>query len=158
MRTILNKPYHRRVLQSLLAEEKPNILALLETKVTDQGIQLEYLQKALREAVGPSYSVYLCCSEVRMGYSGTAILYRNDGPQPVRPPVQDFRQFCESIGASEEVLDATWEGRVVRVDYEGFTFVSVYNPNVKTDMFKMDFRVGPGGWDRSFCLLPAVGK
>ncbi|MAO45934.1 MAG: exodeoxyribonuclease III, partial [Crocinitomicaceae bacterium] len=96
-----------------------DVLGLQETKAQDNQV---------REALfGLSslndYEVY-SSSAVKKGYSGTAIITR------VAPI-----EVKAGIGLSE--FDT--EGRVLRAEFEGFHFVTVYTPNSSSGLKRLPF-------------------
>ena len=68
----------------------------------------------------------------RKGYSGTAILTKH---QPL------------SVQAGLGVADLDTEGRVLRLEFEAFHFVTVYTPNSSSGLKRLPFR---GTWDAAF--------
>lgn len=102
----------------------PDVLGLQETKAQDDQV---------REALfgWDTYEVY-SSSAVKKGYSGTAVLTKH---QPL------------SVQAGIGVQDLDQEGRVLRLEFDGFHFVTVYTPNASSGLKRLPFR---GEWDKAF--------
>ena len=102
----------------------PDVLGLQETKAQDDQV---------REALfgWDSYEVH-SSSAVKKGYSGTAVLTKHT-------PIQ----VQAGIGVHE--LDR--EGRVLRLEFQDFHFVTVYTPNASSGLKRLPFR---GQWDEAF--------
>jgi len=102
----------------------PDVLGLQETKAQDDQV---------REALfgWDTYEVY-SSSAVKKGYSGTAVLTKH---QPL------------SVQAGIGVQDLDQEGRVLRLEFDGFHFVTVYTPNASSGLKRLPFR---GEWDNAF--------
>lgn len=108
-----------------VAEMSPDILCLQETKA-----QLEDAQNAL--ALLPEYKSYINYSKARKGYSGTAILTKEE-PLSV----------TQDLGIEEH----DQEGRVVTAEFDSFYLVNVYTPNSGSGLKRLDYR---GTWDEVF--------
>jgi exodeoxyribonuclease-3 len=102
----------------------PDVLGLQETKAQDDQV---------REALfgWDTYEVF-SSSAVKKGYSGTAVLTK------VAP-----LQVQAGIG----VADLDQEGRVLRLEFPDFHFVTVYTPNASSGLKRLPFR---GEWDTAF--------
>ena len=102
----------------------PDVLGLQETKAQDDQV---------REALfgWDSYEVH-SSSAVKKGYSGTAVLTKHT-PLSIQ------------AGIGVESLDQ--EGRVLRLEFDTFHFVTVYTPNSSTGLKRLPFR---GTWDEAF--------
>lgn len=101
-----------------------DMLCLQETKAQDDQVT-----EALVNIEG--YHLY-SNSAVKKGYSGVAILTRQK-PQEVE----------SDMGIEEH----DQEGRVLRATFEEFHLVTVYVPNSKRDLSRLDYRQQ---WDRDF--------
>ena len=107
---------------SFLEVEKPDILCLQETRAGPD--QVEALSVRLRyQAWNPAE---------RPGYSGTAV-YSRTKPLSVR------------VGMG--ITEHDREGRVLAVELPKLFVVSVYTPNSRRDLSRLDYRVR---WDRAF--------
>ena len=102
----------------------PDILGLQETKAQDDQV---------REALfgWDTYEVF-SSSAIKKGYSGTAVLTK-EAPMHVQA----------GIG----VADLDHEGRVLRLEFPEFHFVTVYTPNASSGLKRLPFR---GQWDTAF--------
>jgi exodeoxyribonuclease-3 len=105
-----------------LADEKPDVLCLQETKCTPDDV--EQLWPA-------TYTTYWNCAE-KKGYSGTAIFSRS------RPS-----RITLGIGAGEH----DGEGRVLTAEFGEFFLVNVYVPNSKRGLERLPYRQE---WDVAF--------
>ncbi len=107
-----------------LATLNPDILCVQETKAQDDQVR-----EALQDIEG--YHLYMN-SAVRKGYSGTAILSKEE-------PIG----VVHDIGIEEH----DQEGRVQCVEYPDFYLINVYVPNSGSELARLDYR---GGWDQVF--------
>lgn len=103
----------------------PDILCLQETKAAKEETlsALELL---------PDYKVFANSSKARKGYSGTAILSKED-PLSV----------TYDIGIEE--FDQ--EGRVITAEFANYFIVTVYTPNSGSELARLDYRQN---WDTAF--------
>jgi exodeoxyribonuclease-3 len=105
-----------------LAEEKPDILCLQETKCTPDDV--EQLWPA-------AYATFWNSAEKR-GYSGTAIFTKT---RPLK--------VTQGIGAAEHDK----EGRVLTAEFVDFFLVNVYVPNSQRELTRLTYRQQ---WDKDF--------
>ena len=105
-----------------VADHDPDVICLQETKAHPQQVELNL----------PSHPYQYWHSAEKKGYSGTAIFCR-------REPVS------VSYGIGMESCDS--EGRLVAAEFDDFYAVSVYVPNSKRDLSRLDERQE---WDRAF--------
>ncbi len=119
IRAIMNKDF-----MGSLAAMNPDVLCLQETKAQDDQVldTLESLQ---------GYYLYTN-SAVKKGYSGTAILTREE---PMGVSVD--------IGIEEH----DQEGRVITAEYPNFYLVTVYTPNSGSELKRLGYRET---WDVAF--------
>lgn len=108
-----------------VAEMSPDIMCLQETKA-----QLEDAQTALSLLSG--YHTYINYSKARKGYSGTAILTKEE-------PVN----VTQDMGLEEH----DQEGRIVTAEFEKFFLLDVYTPNSGSGLKRLDYRET---WDVAF--------
>lgn len=94
----------------------PDVLCLQETKAQDEQV-LEALE-------GIDYHIY-CNSAVKKGYSGTAILSKEE-------PLDVFSH----VGIEEH----DQEGRVLTAEFKDYYLTTVYVPNSKRDLSRLDYR------------------
>jgi exodeoxyribonuclease-3 len=105
-----------------LADEKPDILGLQETKCTPNDV--EQLWPA-------SYTTYWNSAE-KKGYSGTALFTQT---RPLK--------VTNDMGIAEHDR----EGRVITAEYPDFFLVNVYTPNSKRELLRLPYRME---WDAAF--------
>lgn len=108
-----------------IKEMNPDVLCLQETKAAEDEA-LETL------AALNGYHVYVNSSKARKGYSGTAILSRE-----------------EPIGVTYDlgIQEFDQEGRVVTAEFMNYFVVTVYTPNSGDGLARLDFRER---WDAEF--------
>lgn len=92
-----------------------DILALQETKMQPGQLEVET----------PGYFQYMNSAE-KKGYSGTMVFSKKE-------PLQ----VTYGIGIDEH----DHEGRVITCEYEDFYFVTVYTPNSKDQLLRLDYRM-----------------
>jgi exodeoxyribonuclease-3 len=104
-----------------LAAQNPDIICLQETKAHPE--QVKNLDS----------SDYFCFwnSAEKKGYSGTAIFTKEE-------PIRVFK----GIGIEDN------EGRVITAEFADFNLVTVYTPNSKRDLSRLNYRQK---WDQYFC-------
>lgn len=107
-----------------LKKINPDVLCLQETKAQDDQVA-----EVLAEAAG--YYVYSNSAE-KKGYSGTAILTKT---KPIR--------VTPDMGFAHHDT----EGRILCAEYEQFYLVTVYVPNSRNDLKRLDYRQQ---WDLDF--------
>lgn len=108
-----------------VAEMSPDIICLQETKA-----QLEDAQTAL--SLLPEYKSYINYSKARKGYSGTAILTKEE-------PIN----VTQDMGIEEH----DQEGRIVTAEFDKFFLLNVYTPNSGSGLKRLDYRET---WDSAF--------
>ena len=120
--------------QSFLAEHKPDILCLQETKAERGQVEIDL----------PDYQEYWN-SAVKKGYSGTAIFSK-------QKPIAVINGFPDEIGKrytfADGFGDSATEGRVMAAEFEKFYVVTVYTPNAKDDLGRVKLR--HEHWDPAF--------
>ena len=102
-------------------KESPDIICLQETKANKEQVNLELKQ----------YPHHYWNSAERKGYSGTAVFSK------VEPLSVNY-----GIGLIDE------EGRVITLEFEEYYLVTVYTPNSKRGLERLDFRYDE--WDKQF--------
>ena len=100
-----------------LAKESPDVLGLQEIKALETDIELRIFQDL-------GYQVYWYPA-VKKGYSGVAILTK------IAPK---FVHYGMGISAYDS------EGRMIRADFDGFSFISAYFPSGTTGDIRQDFK------------------
>ena len=111
---------------------KPKILCLNETKISEP-------ETSLSEYFGDSNArlQFAYCSS-RKNYSGVAILYDAS---------YIGTHLSMQVGMGDDELDS--EGRVLTLEFDTFTLVSVYTPHSGVaELKRLEFRVNV--WDRAF--------
>ena len=116
-------------LQSFIKTHRPDILCLQETKA-ERG-------QADIDLNGHGYREYWN-SAVKKGYSGTAVFSRIEPLSVVNgfsAPIAGKYRFTD--GEGRDSLD---EGRVISAEFLKFHLVTVYTPNAKDDLSRLELR------------------
>ncbi|MFD1174713.1 exodeoxyribonuclease III [Paenibacillus puldeungensis] len=98
-----------------------DIFCLQETKLQEDQIELD---------LGEAYEQYWNYAE-KKGYSGTAVFTR-------------IKPLSVRYGMEE---DYEPEGRIITLEFERFYLVTVYTPNAKRDLSRLDYRME---WEERF--------
>lgn len=120
IRSIIKKDFVSNI--NMLA---PDVFCLQETKAA-----AEEVRSAL--ALFPDYHVYVNSSKARKGYSGTAILSKEE---PLR------------VSYDMGIDEYDQEGRVITAEYPTFFLTTVYTPNAGEGLARLDYRTK---WDIAF--------
>lgn len=120
IRAILKKDFLKDI-----AEMDPDVLCIQETKA-----QPEDAEKSLKTV--PGYHIYFNSSKARKGYSGTALLSKEE-------PLNIY--YDMGIEAHDQ------EGRVISAEFENYFLVTVYTPNSGEGLKRLDYRET---WDEAF--------
>ncbi|MCD9014502.1 exodeoxyribonuclease III [Parachryseolinea silvisoli] len=120
IRSIIKKDFLKDV-----AQMDPDILCFQETKAA-----VEEVRSALE--LLPGYHVYVNSSKARKGYSGTAILSK-----------EEPMQVTYDLGLEEH----DQEGRVITAEFATYFVVTVYTPNSGEGLARLDYRER---WDKEF--------
>lgn len=112
IRSVLNKG----ALQSYLEESNPDIICLQETKAQEDQVDFDFSELGYYEYWN---------SAVRKGYSGTAIFTR-------------IKPLSVTYGIGIE--DHDQEGRVITLEFADYYLVTVYTPNAKRDLTRLEYR------------------
>ena len=131
IRAVLKK----NLLQPFLDAHRPDILCLQETKA----------ERGQFETDLPDYREFWN-SAVKKGYSGTAIFSRQAPLRVVNGFPEEFAQRFKF--ADELQRDSADEGRVMTAEFEKFYMVTVYTPNAKDDLSRLELRFKQ--WDPAF--------
>jgi exodeoxyribonuclease III len=123
------------VFAPFIKEYQPDILCLQETKAERGQAEIDL----------PEYEEYWNSAE-KKGYSGTAIFTKEK-------PIAVVNGFPEKIAKRFDLIDdaardAKTEGRVIAAEYEKFFVVTVYTPNSKDDLSRLELR--HKHWDPAF--------
>lgn len=111
LRAILSKGN----LISLINKEKPDILAIEETKMQEEQLTYNF----------DGYYRYMNCAE-KKGYSGTMVLTKN----------KPLNVIYDIEGDNHPK-----EGRVITLEYPDYYFVCAYVPNSKDGLLRLDYRM-----------------
>jgi len=131
IRAVVNKG----AFQKFIAEHQPDILCLQETKAEQGQVEIDIQE----------YKEYWHSAK-RKGYSGTAIFCKTE-------PLHVLYGFPEDIIKKFDVTGDTYgnpndEGRVIAAEFEDFYVVTVYTPNSKGDLSRLELRYKH--WDPAF--------
>ena len=131
IRAVVNK----NLFKPFIDAHQPDILCLQETKA-ERG-------QAIIDLEG--YEEYWNSAE-KKGYSGTAIFSKIK-------PISVVNGFVEGIAEKHGLVADTYgdpakEGRVITAEFEKFFIVTVYTPNSKGDLSRLDLRHKQ--WDPAF--------
>lgn len=118
-----------------IEEHQPDILCLQETKAMQGQAEIDL----------PQYTEYWHSAE-RKGYSGTAIFTKTE-------PLSVFNGFPEKIIKKFNLVpdgygDPCSEGRVIAAEFPDLYIVTVYTPNAKEDLSRVELRHKM--WDPAF--------
>ena len=102
-------------------EADPDILCIQETKMQEGQAEVEL----------PQYHKYWCSAE-KKGYSGTAVFSR------IKP-----LQATYGMDAYKEDK----EGRIICLEYDKYYLITVYTPNSKQELLRLDDRMD---WEDAF--------
>jgi len=121
--------------QTFISNHQPDILCLQETKAKQGQAEIDL----------PDYQEYWNSAE-KAGYSGTAIFSKIK-------PLSILNGFTDAIAdkyhlSGDSYGDPTKEGRVISAEFEKFWVVTVYTPNSKDDLSRLDLRHKQ--WDPAF--------
>ncbi len=127
-------------LAEFINKEDPDIICFQETKAHEAQLDLEY----------PQYNKFWNSAE-KKGYSGTAIWSKTD-------PLNVYYGLPEELIdeyslESDKYGDVTGEGRVLTAEYDDFYLVTVYTPNSKNDLSRLELR--EKRWDPAFLAYVA---
>ena len=131
IRAVLKKD----LFQPFLRAHQPDILCLQETKAERGQVEIDL----------PGYHEYWN-SAVKKGYSGTAIFSKQ---KPVAVINGFPKEFAKRFTFADELeRDSAEEGRVITAEYAQFFVVTVYTPNAKDDLSRLQLR--HKHWDPAF--------
>jgi len=131
IRAVLNKG----TFQTFVKEHDPDILCLQETKAKPDQVEIDL----------PGYNLYWNSAD-KAGYSGTAIFSKVKPHQVINGFTDDIAEKYKLAGDSYG--DPSKEGRVISAEFEKFWVVTVYTPNSKGDLSRLDLRHKQ--WDPAF--------
>lgn len=129
IRSVLKKGF-----VEFINKEKPDIICLQETKANRDQVELDL----------PDYEEFWNSAK-KKGYAGTAIFtkikpitIRND----IVLPNIEGEKFKDQYGNAND------EGRVIALEFENFFVVTVYTPNSKRELTRLNYRQNI--WDPMF--------
>lgn len=122
-------------LAEFITNEKPDVICFQETKAHETQLDLEF----------PEYEKYWNSAK-KAGYSGTAI-WTKIAPLSVSYGLPDDLITTYKLD-SDAYGDPSNEGRVVAVEFDAFYLVTVYTPNSKGDLSRLELRHKQ--WDPAF--------
>lgn len=127
--------WNKNLLLPFVEKEQPDIICLQETKAQPDQIPFKL----------EGYFEYWN-SATKKGYSGTAILSKY-------LPLNVTYDFSDKINKQFALVDLAErdtndEGRVITAEFEKFYLVTVYTPNSKDDLSRLDIR--SQHWDKAF--------
>lgn len=131
IRAVINKGSF----QSFMSEHRPDIICLQETKAKQGQAEIDL----------PEYIEYWNSAD-KAGYSGTAIFSKIK-------PLTIVNGFNDGISKKYNLTDDSYgdptkEGRVISAEFEKFWVVTVYTPNSKGDLSRLELRHKK--WDPAF--------
>ncbi len=139
IRAVINKG----VFNEFIAEHQPDILCLQETKAMRGQVEIDL----------PDYEEFWNSAE-KKGYSGTAIFSRI---KPINVVNDLLPEVVNQYNLNDKFGDTNKEGRVISAEFEKFWVVSVYTPNSKGDLSRLNLRYN--SWDPAFLKhLTLLGK
>ncbi len=128
--------WNKGLFQKFIEEHDPDILCLQETKAQPDQSPVDL----------PQYKEYWNSAE-KKGYSGTAIFSKTE-------PIEIRNGFSEKVQKSflfpDAFGDPTLEGRVLSARFTDFWVVTVYTPNSKDKLERLELRHTI--WDPAFLL------
>jgi exodeoxyribonuclease-3 len=122
-------------LDAFIASEKPDIICFQETKAHEIQLDMEF----------PEYEKFWNSAE-KKGYSGTAIWTKVPPLSVIYGLPQDVVE--KYTLESDAYGDPSNEGRVLTLEMEEFFVVTVYTPNSKGDLSRLELREKQ--WDPAF--------
>lgn len=118
-----------------IEKEQPDILGIQETKAKQGQAEIDL----------PQYQEFWYSAE-KPGYSGTAIFSKPKPIQVTNGLPQDIIKKYNVTG--DTYGDPNLEGRIIAAEYEKFWFVTVYTPNAKDNLGRLNLRYKQ--WDPAF--------
>ena len=117
IRAVIKKGFY-----DFMNDENPDIICVQETKAHKEQVDLHL----------PNYPYQYWNSAVKKGYSGTAIFSK------VEP-----LNCINDIGIDQH----DQEGRVITLEFEKYYLITVYTPNSKRELLRLEYRIE---WDSDF--------
>lgn len=123
-----------------LEKYSPDIIGLQEVKANIEQVEKKDIEK-IKELW---YEIYWNSAQ-RAWYSGTAVLTKII-PISVNYWIQSAELDLEWI-ETDDVIDLDYEWRVITLEFENFFYTTVYTPNSKQELERLDYRKI---WDEVF--------
>lgn len=123
--------------EDFLKKHDPDILCLQETKAMKDQVDIDF----------PQYEEYWHSAE-KKGYSGTAIFSKKTPLTVTNGLLPKVKKKFDLI--DDQGRDGASEGRVLTAEYDAYYVVTVYTPNAKDDLTRLDFR--HTRWDPAFLM------
>lgn len=121
--------------EPFIKKQNPDILCLQETKAEQNQSEIEL----------KDYTEYWNSAD-KKGYSGTAIFTKISPLSITNGFPDDFSTQYNLI--DDQARNSAKEGRIITAEYEKFYLVTVYTPNSKDDLSRVDLRYKH--WDPAF--------
>lgn len=131
IRAVINKGEFAKFIET----HDPDILCLQETKASRDQFEIDL----------PQYHEHFF-SAVKKGYSGTAIFSKTPALRYLDGFPEDIIKKYDASG--DTYGDPNKEGRVIAAEFETFWVVTVYTPNSKGDLSRIELR--HNHWDPAF--------
>ncbi len=131
IRAVLKKD----ALKPLIEAEDPDVLCLQETKAQEGEVAFDL----------PGYWDYWHSAD-KKGYSGTALLTKKEPLSVAKGLPKDI--LAKFAFPEDGYGDPNAEGRVLTAEYAKFFLVTVYTPNAKEDLSRLELR--SKHWDPAF--------
>ncbi len=122
---------------AFLKSHNPDILCLQETKAMKEQVEIDFEQ----------YEEYWHSAD-KKGYSGTAIFSKTKAINVLYGLLPKVLKKFSLVDDQER--EGTKEGRVISAEFKWFFVVSVYTPNTKDDLSRLNFRHTQ--WDPAFLM------
>ncbi len=131
IRAVVNKG----TFQKFIADHQPDVLCLQETKAQQGQAELDL----------KGYHEYWNSAD-KKGYSGTAIFSKTEALSVVDGFPEDIIKKFDMSG--DHYGDPNREGRIIAAEFEKFYVATVYTPNSKGDLSRLELR--HKHWDPAF--------
>ncbi len=126
--------HNKKMFLPMLEELKPDIVCLQETKAERGQAEIELSE----------YEEYWNSAQ-KKGYSGTAIFTKR---QPQSVYLGFPKEITDKYHLTDGYGDLNTEGRVITLEFDAFHLMTVYTPNSKPDLSRLEMR--HKHWDPAF--------
>lgn len=125
-------------LKEFFDRHDPDIFCLQETKANEEQIKAEV-------EISERFAKHICyyASAEKKGYSGTAILSKDE---PLSVVIDIPQNIAKKYELADKFGDANKEGRILVAEFPAFYVSTMYTPNVKNTLERMELRVN---WDKA---------